>query len=101
MPGRLATPRILLLLLCLGALPALFGGLTHPGLADNEGRYAEVAREILARGDWITPHLNGEVFLNKPPLVYWLTALLFRVVGPSEMARLLSGAATLGTALLL
>src|SRR6185295_2365615 len=40
----------------------------------DEGRYADVAREMLERSDYITPRINGAVFLDKPPLVYWVTA---------------------------
>ncbi len=79
------------------ALPLFFAALRQPGFADNEGRYAEVARELAARGDWITPHLNGAPFLNKPPLLFWLTALVFGALGPTESARLVSGVATLAT----
>src|SRR5207253_1336985 len=59
----------------------------------NEGRYAAVAREMVVLGDYATPHLDFVLFLNKPPLLYWLTALLFHVIGPSEWARLVSVAA--------
>jgi 4-amino-4-deoxy-L-arabinose transferase-like glycosyltransferase len=100
-PSWLLSPSAAVLGLCLAAAPALFVALPALGYMDNEGRYAEVARELLASGDWITPHLNGEVFLNKPPLMFWLTALLFRLCGQNEHARLLSGLATLGTALCL
>ena len=41
-------------------------------------------------GDWISPHLDFTLFLNKPPLVFWLAALVFRVAGPTEWARLVS-----------
>ena len=71
-----------------GALLAVH--LDAPGFFDNEGRYAEVAREMLLSGDWVTPRLDFTLFLNKPPLVYWLTALVFRVAGPTEWARLVS-----------
>jgi len=64
-----------------------------PPYFDNEGRYAEVAREMVVLGDYATPHLDFVLFLNKPPLLYWLTALLFHVIGPSEWARLVSVAA--------
>jgi 4-amino-4-deoxy-L-arabinose transferase-like glycosyltransferase len=61
-----------------------------PALFDNEGRYAEVAREMLLRGDFITPTLDFTIFLNKPPLTFWLAALVHHLTGPSEWARLVS-----------
>ena len=64
-----------------------------PPFFDNEGRYAEVAREMVVLRDYVTPHLDFALFLNKPPLVYWLTATVFHVIGPSEWARLVSVAA--------
>jgi 4-amino-4-deoxy-L-arabinose transferase-like glycosyltransferase len=69
------------------AIPVLFAGLGSPAFMDHEGRYAEVAREMLLTGDWITPRLNFAVFLNKPPLPYWLTALTFFFTGQTEYAR--------------
>lgn len=58
----------------------------------DEGRYAEIPREILSGGDWIIPHLNGLVYLEKPPLQYWVTAAAFRAFGQSEaVARLWTG----------
>jgi len=44
---------------------------------ENHGyiRYAEVAREMIRSGDWIVPHLNGEIFIDKPPLLFWLIAI--------------------------
>jgi 4-amino-4-deoxy-L-arabinose transferase-like glycosyltransferase len=51
--------------------------LTEP----DEGRYAEVPREMLATGDWGMPHLDGIPYLEKPPLQYWATASLYRVLG--------------------
>jgi 4-amino-4-deoxy-L-arabinose transferase-like glycosyltransferase len=60
----------------------------------DEGRYAEIPREMLSGGDWLTPHLNGLVYLEKPPLQYWLTALSLRGFGESEAAaRLWTGLA--------
>lgn len=58
----------------------------------DEGRYAEIPREILAGGDWLIPHLDGLVYLEKPPLQYWLSALALRTFGESELsARLWTG----------
>jgi 4-amino-4-deoxy-L-arabinose transferase-like glycosyltransferase len=72
-----------------------FGFLGTRSLYDpDEGRYAEIPREMLQNGDWILPHLNGLVYLEKPPLQYWLTALSFRCFGESEgAARLMTGLA--------
>ncbi len=52
----------------------------------DEARYAEIAREMLQRGSAIVPHLNYVAYVEKPPLLYWLTALSFRVFGISEFA---------------
>src|SRR5205823_6593521 len=54
--------------------------LVHP----DEGRYAEIAREMAATGDWVTPRLNGLKYFEKPPLQYWLTAIAYRVFGVHE-----------------
>src|SRR5881397_3538400 len=51
----------------------------------DEGRYADVAREMLARRDFITPRIDGAVFLDKPPLVYWITAASLAVLGLGEI----------------
>lgn len=65
----------------------------------DEGRYAEIAREMVVTGDWITPRLNGLKYFEKPPLQYWATAAAFRAFGIDEWtARLwpaLCGALTL------
>jgi 4-amino-4-deoxy-L-arabinose transferase-like glycosyltransferase len=51
--------------------------LVHP----DEGRYAEIAREMAATGDWLTPRLNGIKYFEKPPLQYWLTAAAYEAFG--------------------
>jgi 4-amino-4-deoxy-L-arabinose transferase-like glycosyltransferase len=69
---------------------ALLAG--RPLYDPDEGRYAEIPREILSGGDWLIPHLNGLVYLEKPPLQYWLSALTFEAFGQSEAsARLWTG----------
>lgn len=50
----------------------------------DEGRYAEIPREMALSGDYVTPRLNGVKYFEKPPLVYWLSAATFRTVGISE-----------------
>lgn len=52
----------------------------------DEGRYAEIPREMLASGDWVTPRLDGVKYFEKPPLVYWLTAGAMKVGGVNEYA---------------
>ena len=65
---------------------------SRPLYDPDEGRYAEIPREILSRGDWLIPHLNGLVYLEKPPLHYWMSALAFSAFGQSEaIARLWTG----------
>jgi len=60
-------------------------------LTDNtEARYAEVAREMLISGDWITPHLHGIKFWSKPPLSIWMTAGTLSLFGFNEFAARLS-----------
>ena len=61
----------------LGLLPLLVRPLWEP----DEGRYAEIAREMLGSGDWLTPHLNGVLYFEKPPLQYWLSALSMKLFG--------------------
>jgi 4-amino-4-deoxy-L-arabinose transferase-like glycosyltransferase len=68
-------------------LVLLFTGLGAPPLLDQDGsRYPEVAREMLVRGDWITPTQNYIPFFHKPPLIYWLLMLSLRTFGESEFA---------------
>lgn len=64
----------------------------RPLFNPDEGRYAEIPREMLVGGDWIIPHLNGLEYLEKPPLQYWATALSFRWFGLNEFAARLYGA---------
>lgn len=59
---------------------------TMPLMEPDEARYAEIPREMLVSGDFVTPHLNGVVYLEKPPLFYWGNALALRLLGESEFA---------------
>ncbi|WP_171001741.1 ArnT family glycosyltransferase [Methylobacillus flagellatus] len=78
-----------LMVLVVFLIAALAQGLdTRPLYKTQEVRVAETAREMLVSGEWIVPHYNGELRLQKPPLPYWMTALSFRLGGVSEaMAR--------------
>ena len=58
----------------------------------DEGRYAEMAREMSTTGDWITPRLDALKYFEKPPLQTWMNALTFDLFGLGEwQARLWSG----------
>jgi 4-amino-4-deoxy-L-arabinose transferase-like glycosyltransferase len=74
------------LLLFFLAVAILYGSAlgTIPLLEPDEGRYAEIPREMLVSGDFVTPHLNGVVYLEKPPLFYWGTAASLAVFGETE-----------------
>ncbi|MDO8650868.1 MAG: glycosyltransferase family 39 protein [Undibacterium sp.] len=58
----------------------------------DEGRYAEMAREMLVTGDWITPRLNGIKYFEKPPLQAWMNVITFEMFGLGDwQARLWTG----------
>lgn len=50
----------------------------------DEGRYAEIPREMVASGDWVTPRLNDLKYFEKPPLQYWATATAYSVFGQHQ-----------------
>ena len=67
----------------------------------DEGRYAEIPREMLASGEFITPHLNGVLYFEKPPLLYWCVAASMALLGETEWAVRLPGMlATVGMVLM-
>ena len=57
-----------------------------PLLEPDEGRYAEIPREMLERADFVTPYLNHVKYFEKPPLLYWLNSLSLSVFGQNEFA---------------
>ena len=70
-----------------------FFGLAYFGLIGaDEPRYAQVAREMLARHDWITPTLGGKPWLEKPPLYYWQAMLAYSIFGVSDWSARLPSA---------
>lgn len=52
----------------------------------DEARYAEIAREMVTGAGYLIPHLNYVIYVEKPPLLYWLTALSYHVFGTTEFA---------------
>jgi len=75
--------KILLLVIIYGLL--WFGTLNYRHLIpSDEGRYAEIAREMLVTGDWITPRYNGYKYFEKPPLQAWATATTFQLFGVGD-----------------
>lgn len=76
--AKIASVMALVLLLWIATLSI------RPLYEPDEGRYAEVPREMYVSGDWVTPRLNGVKFFDKPPLQYWATASAYSLFGPSE-----------------
>lgn len=85
-------------LLALAAGLVLFPNRSYPLVDPDESRYAEISREMLESGDWVVPTRLGKPYLDKPPLLYWLTAASYRVFGVSETsARLVPALAAFAT----
>jgi 4-amino-4-deoxy-L-arabinose transferase-like glycosyltransferase len=63
-----------------------FYGLGIPLVGPDEPRYAQVAREMFERGDWITPTLGGFDWFEKPALLYWLQIVAYKLFGVTEFA---------------
>ena len=59
---------------------------SYPLGSGDEGRYAEIPREMVATGDWVTPRLDGVNYFEKPPLMYWAVAGSLQLFGSSEWA---------------
>jgi len=80
-------------------LPSVF---TRDLWDPDEPKYVEAAREMLSRGDLILPHLNGDVYSEKPPLFFWLTAAASKLplIRPGSEGRVVSWLAAPGTMLL-
>ncbi len=71
---------VLMLLIVLSLASNAYRELVQP----DEGRYAEIPREMLVSGDWVVPHLNDLPYIEKPPLQYWVTAAAYAVLGVED-----------------
>lgn len=94
MNARTPQIRLLLEILLLSAICYFFFfyGLAAFGLVGaDEPRYAQVAREMFQRHDWVTPTLYGNVWLEKPVLYYWGAILSYKILGVSDWAARLPG----------
>ena len=84
-PPMLSSTRVKVFLAVALLALAWFAALGHRDLFQtDEGRYAEIPREMLATGDWVTPRLDGLKYFEKPPLQYWATATAYSVFGESN-----------------
>jgi 4-amino-4-deoxy-L-arabinose transferase-like glycosyltransferase len=84
---RAANRTLRLTLYALLAAILYLPGLGRPALWEpDEGRYAEIAREMVVSGDYVTPRDDFELYFEKPPLVYWANAASIKIFGVNEFA---------------
>ncbi len=80
-------PKALWLVVIIGFIVLYFFGLNFvPLLGPDEPRYAQIAREMYERGDWLTPTLGGFNWFEKPALLYWLQIVAYNIFGVSEFS---------------
>jgi len=97
--GRFRPPAGLIVgLVLLVTVPALF---TRDLWNPDEPRYMEVAREMTVAGEYVLPHLNGELYSEKPPLFFWLAGVLWRAGCGYNAGRILTAMAVCGTLMIL
>lgn len=77
----------------LSAVLAIVGVLARPLIPVDETRYMAVAWEMYHTHKWLVPHLNGEPYSHKPPLLFWMVNAIWAVIGPAETAARLVPAA--------
>ena len=83
---------VLKILLAFAAVIILLGiGIRSPWPAD-EPRFVEVAREMVATGNWLFPMRGGEFYPDKPPVFMWSIALFYSLIGNLKLAFLLPNA---------
>ncbi len=64
----------------------LIGTWSVPLIDRDEPRFAEASREMIERGDYIVPHFNNQLRLDKPPLAYWAQAASYKIFGENDFA---------------
>src|SRR4029077_6517118 len=64
----------------------IIGTWSIPLIDRDEPRFAEASREMIERGDYIVPHFNNQLRLDKPPLAYWAQGASYRIFGESDSA---------------
>ena len=94
---KLANSRWFWVVFVILTIAVYFSGLTIPFVGPDEPRYAQVAREMFERRDWITPTLGGFNWFEKPALLYWLQIASYNLFGVTEFAARL-GSAVFGLA---
>ena len=82
-PKKLAAMTMLLTAM---AAILLLTNLRYSLIEPDETRYAQIALEMVHSGDWLVPRLHGEPYLDKPPLLYWLTAVSFTLFGENQLS---------------
>ena len=97
MKSKFNIPAALLIFLILYVL--LLG--VRPLVSPDEARYVEIPREMLADQDYVTPHLNGARYFEKPIMGYWLIAGAMRVFGENAFAGRFAPAVSTGLAALI
>lgn len=84
--SRLSSETSLQITLLTVAAIFMLCNLHYPLIDRDETRYAEIPREMLATGNWVLPQLNFAPYYDKPPLVYWLCAVSYKIFGISEFS---------------
>ena len=84
--GRIPARNYLVWLAVLAAVWIGCGVWTNGVASGDETRVAGISAEMVFRGDWLVPRLNGEPFLEYPPLFYWLQAIGFSLFGINDFA---------------
>lgn len=88
-----AADLVIAVILAIVAAAVILPGLSEAGFSDeDEALYAQIAREMIRSGDYLTPRYLGEPFYHKPPLEYWLMAAAHALAGPGELAARLPSA---------